>query len=64
MRNQVAPDPIIACRRHVEQVRHHGRLTVALIERIRLRLRRRESTPARLRLDYRPPSGIGAPPGS
>jgi len=34
-------DPVTACRQHVERVRRHGRLTVALIERVRISLRRR-----------------------
>ena len=36
-------DPIPIFRRHVERVRRHGRLTVALIERVRIALRRQAS---------------------
>jgi hypothetical protein len=37
-------DRTAACRRHVERVRRHGRATVALIERVRLNIRRRADT--------------------
>jgi len=48
MRTPIEPENefITACRRHVERVRRHGRLTVALIEQVRLRHWRQVFAPA------------------